>query len=164
MRRRRMLFSLLLVAAAGMGAAGVPAAPRAQAAAATAPLDRVVPAPASVRPGGDPYTLTDRTGIRVPGGSAEARRIAGYLAGVLRPSTGYALPVTTRGSDGIVLRLGGRGTAGLGAEGYRIGSGSRAVTISAARPAGLFHGVQTLRQLLPTAVERRTEQAGPWRV
>ncbi|MGW8395608.1 beta-N-acetylhexosaminidase [Streptomyces lydicus] len=164
MRRRRMLFSLLLVAAAGMGAAGVPA-PRAQAAAATAPLDRVVPAPASVRPGGDPYTLTDRTSIRIPGGSGEARRIAGYLAGVLRPSTGYALPVTTRGGgDGIVLRLGGHGTAGLGAEGYRISSGGRAVTITAARPAGLFHGVQTLRQLLPTAVERRTEQAGPWRI
>ncbi|MFI0786346.1 beta-N-acetylhexosaminidase [Streptomyces lydicus] len=164
MRRRRMLFSLLLVAAAGMGTAGAPA-PRAQAAAAPAPLDRVVPAPASVRPGGDPYTLTDRTSIRIPGGSGEARRIAGYLADVLRPSTGYALPVTTRGGDdGIVLRLGGQGTGGLGAEGYRLRSGGRAVTISAARPAGLFHGVQTLRQLLPTAVERRTEQAGPWRV
>ncbi|MEU9121808.1 beta-N-acetylhexosaminidase [Streptomyces sp. NPDC048506] len=163
MRRRRMLLSLLLVAAAGMGTAAVPA-PDARAAAPT-PLDRVVPAPASVRPGGDAYTLSARTRIRVPGGSGEARRIAGYLAGILRPSTGYALPVTARdGADGIVLRLGGRAAQGLGAEGYRLSSGGRAVTISARRPAGLFHGVQTLRQLLPTAVEERTAQPGPWRI
>lgn len=159
-----MLFSLLLVAVAGMGTAALPA-PRAQAAAATTPLDRVVPAPASVRPGGDPYTIDEGTRIRVPGGSDGARRVAGYLAGLLRPATGYALPVTTKdGRDGIVLRLGGPGTASLGAEGYRLTSGSRGVTLSAARPAGLFHGVQTLRQLLPTAVEERAERPGPWRI
>jgi hexosaminidase len=36
------------------------------------------------------------------------------------------------------------------------------VDIRAQSPAGLFHGVQTLRQLLPTAVERRSAQPGPW--
>ncbi|MEV0369187.1 beta-N-acetylhexosaminidase [Streptomyces sp. NPDC050636] len=163
MRRRRLLFSLLLIAAAGMGTAAAP--PQPAAARAATPLDQVVPAPASVRPGGDPYTIGDRTRIRVPGGSDKAKRVAGYLAGVLRPATGYDLPVTTRsGKDGIVLRLGGHGTKGLGAEGYRLSSSGRGVTISAGRPAGLFRGVQTLRQLLPAAVEKRTEQPGPWRV
>ncbi|WP_438487859.1 beta-N-acetylhexosaminidase [Streptomyces sp. S186] len=164
MRRRRLLFSLLLVAAAGtVTTAAVPQ--RYAAAAAPVPLDRVIPAPASVRPAGGAYTLGERTRIRVPGNSGEARRIGGYLADLLRPATGLPLPVTTRGGpDGIVLRLGGRDTRGLGAEGYRLTSGGRAVTISAAGPAGLFHGVQTLRQLLPAAVERRTRQSGPWRV
>ncbi|WP_405742170.1 beta-N-acetylhexosaminidase [Streptomyces sp. NBC_01525] len=163
MRRRRLLCSLLLVTAAGMGTAAAP--PPAAAAPAATPLDQVIPAPAAVRPGGDPYTLGDRTAIRVPGGGAEARQVAGYLAGLLRPATGFALPVTTRsGPDGIVLRLGGRDTAKLGAEGYRLESGPRAVTVRAARPAGLFHGVQTLRQLLPPAVEHRTEQPGAWRI
>ncbi|MEU7634658.1 beta-N-acetylhexosaminidase [Streptomyces sp. NPDC039016] len=163
MRRRRLLFSLLLVAAAGTVTAAVP--PQGAAAPAATPLDRVIPAPASVRPAGDAYTIGEGTRIRVPGDSGEARQIAGYLAGLLRPATGFALPVTTRGgSDGIVFRLGGRDTRGLGAEGYKLTSGGRAVTISAARPAGLFHGVQTLRQLLPAAVEKKSRQPGPWRI
>ncbi|TJZ55927.1 beta-N-acetylhexosaminidase [Streptomyces piniterrae] len=163
MRRRRLLFSLLLIAAAGMGTAAVP--PQPTAARAATPLDQVIPAPASVHPGGHPYTIGDRTRIRVPGGSGQAKRIAGYLAGLLRPATGYDLPVTTKGGrDGIILRLGGEGTKGLGKEGYRLSSGGRSVTITASRPAGLFHGVQTLRQLLPAGVEKRTEQRGPWRI
>ncbi|MEU5301595.1 beta-N-acetylhexosaminidase [Streptomyces noursei] len=163
MRRRRLLTSLLLVAAAGTATAAVPS--QGAAARAVTPLDRVIPAPASVRPAGDAYTIGEGTRIRVPGNSGEAQRIAGYLAGLLRPATGFSLPVTTRGgADGIVLRLGGRDTRGLGAEGYKLTSGGRAVTISAARPAGLFHGVQTLRQLLPAAVEKETRQSGPWRI
>ncbi|MFI6766806.1 beta-N-acetylhexosaminidase [Streptomyces sp. NPDC050355] len=167
MRRRRLLFSLLLIAAAGLGTAAAepPGAAGGGATPAATPLDQVVPAPASVRGGGRAFTLGEGTRIRVPGGSGEAKRIAGYLAGLLRPATGYDLPVTTKGGpDGIVLRLGGRGTGQLGAEGYRLTSGSRSVTISAARPAGLFHGVQTLRQLLPAGVERRSAQRGPWRI
>ncbi|WP_274915592.1 beta-N-acetylhexosaminidase [Streptomyces sp. WZ-12] len=164
MRRPRLLIPLLLVAAAGT-AAGASAAPAPGAPAAATPLDRVVPAPAAVRPGGGAFTLGSGTRIRVPAGSGEARRIAGYLAGLLRSATGFPLPVTTRGgADGIVFRLGGRDARGLGEEGYRLTSGGRAVTISAARPAGLFHGVQTLRQLLPAAVEKRSRQPGPWRV
>ncbi|ARF55432.1 beta-N-acetylhexosaminidase [Streptomyces gilvosporeus] len=162
MRRRRLFFSLLLLSVAGLGTSAASARPSA---APPAPLDRVIPAPASVRPGGTPYTLDAHTRIRVPDGSAEARRVGSYLAGMLRPATGYRLPVTTKdGRDGIVLRLGGPGTRALGAEGYRLASGARAVTISAGRPAGLFHGVQTLRQLLPASLERRTEQPGPWRL
>ncbi|MEU5546518.1 beta-N-acetylhexosaminidase, partial [Streptomyces sioyaensis] len=166
MRRRRLLCSLLLVAATGMGtAAAQQGAAGAAAPAAAAPLDRVVPAPASVHSGRSTFTLGDATRIRVPGGSGEAKKIAGYLAGLLRPATGYDLPVTTKGGgDGIVLRLGGPGTGGLGAEGYRLTSGSRAVILSAARPAGLFHGVQTLRQLLPPDVERQRAARGPWRI
>ncbi|MGX1853450.1 beta-N-acetylhexosaminidase [Streptomyces sp. NPDC055299] len=165
MRRRRLLFSLLLVAAAGLGTAAVPpqGAIGATARAAT-PLDRVIPAPASVHGGGAAVTLGAHTPLRVPGGSGEARRIAGHLAGLLRPATGFAFPVTTKsGRDGIVLRLGGSGTGGLGAEGYRLTSGGRTVTLSAARPAGLFHAVQTLRQLLPLDGQRGARR-GPWRI
>ncbi|WKX70446.1 beta-N-acetylhexosaminidase [Streptomyces sp. XD-27] len=170
LRRSRLirLLGALLLAAAATGAGGGTAEAAAPAVPAddTDPRARVVPVPATVTPGGTPYTLTRRTAIRVPG-TAQARGVGDYLAGVLRPSTGYPLPVTAAaGEDGIRLRLAttGREVEDLGAEGYRLEADADAVTITARQPAGLFHGVQTLRQLLPAAVERRTAQSGPWRV
>ncbi|WP_262375338.1 beta-N-acetylhexosaminidase [Streptomyces sp. sk2.1] len=163
----RLLGSLLLVTAAGISGIGAaperPAADNGPAAGPPRPLGQIVPAPMRAEPGGSPYTITPATRIRVGGGSAEARRIGDYLAGVLRPSTGYALPVTGDGGDGIRLRL-DEGDPELGAEGYRLKSGDGSVTITARRPAGLFHGVQTLRQLLPADVERKSPQKGPWKV
>ncbi|MFD5098365.1 beta-N-acetylhexosaminidase [Streptomyces albidochromogenes] len=165
-QRRRIpgLFApLLLVVAAGATSLGTPAA-AADPAARARPLSQVIPAPASVSEGGPSYALTSRTRIRVDDDSREARRIGSYLADVLRPSTGYDLPVTARDvRDGIRLRLGSK-DASLGDEGYRLESGRHGVTITARRAAGLFHGVQTLRQLLPAAVEEGTRQRGPWTV
>ncbi|GAA2957306.1 beta-N-acetylhexosaminidase [Streptomyces enissocaesilis] len=162
------LFAPLVVAVLVGGAAGttgIAATPAAAGPAAEArPLGQVIPAPASVSEGGPSYALTHRTRIRVDDDSREARRIGSYLADVLRPSTGYALPVTERDAkDGIRLRL-GSGDASLGDEGYRLESGRHGVTITARKPAGLFHGVQTLRQLLPASVEEDTRQRGPWKV
>ncbi|MGW3988524.1 beta-N-acetylhexosaminidase [Streptomyces sp. NPDC004830] len=154
-RTLRLLGSLLLVAVGVCATGATPAR-----AAAPTPLDRVVPAPSSVTPGGAPFRITRGTHIRVDG-SREARQVAQYLADLLRPSTGYRLPVTAHGEGGIRLAL----TRGdLGAEGYRLSSSPRSVTISARTSAGLFHGVQTLRQLLPAAVEKDTVQPGPWTV
>jgi hexosaminidase len=113
-----------------------------------------------VRPGGTPYRITRGTRVRVDG-PAEARRVGAYLAGILRPSTGYPLPLIDHGNAGIRLVL-ARGD--FGAEGYRLHSAADGVTITASAPAGLFHGVQTLRQLLPAAVEKRTVQPGPWQI
>ncbi|MGW5691981.1 beta-N-acetylhexosaminidase [Streptomyces asiaticus] len=187
-RRARLLCSLLLTVVAGAGtaassASASPASPWSArsssasaldaAAAAPTPLDRVVPAPASVRPAAGSYVIRPDTRVRVSGsdGSARsarsARRVGDYLAKVLRPSTGFALPVTTRsGDDGIRLRLTPKaaGVRTLGEEGYRLQVTGRAITLTARGSAGLFHGVQTLRQLLPASVERTTRQPGPWRV
>ncbi|MFF1299451.1 MULTISPECIES: beta-N-acetylhexosaminidase [unclassified Streptomyces] len=153
----RLLGSLLLMATAGTFVAGAAPTPEAETA---GPLGEVVPAPASVEPGGSPYRITRATRIRVDDSGA-VRRIGEYVADVLRPSTGYPLPVTSRGKGGIQLRL---AKGPFGAEGYRLDSGAKGVTITAAQPTGLFHGVQTLRQLLPAAVEKDSVQPGPWLV
>ncbi|MFJ3922064.1 glycoside hydrolase family 20 zincin-like fold domain-containing protein [Streptomyces sp. NPDC090022] len=152
----------MLLAAAAVSTAAAPEG--AAAAAGPVPLGGIVPAPASVRPGGSPYTLGATTAIRVDAGSAEARQVGEYLAGILRPSTGHPLPVVTGpGTDGIQLRLVADDRA-LGDEGYRLVSGPGTVRVAANRPAGLFHAAQTLRQLLPAAVERRTRRPGPWQI
>lgn len=167
-RQRRTvprLLGPLLLLAAGLSALGTTGASGASRPAALRPLGAIVPAPASVTPGGAPYTLGRTTAVRVDAEDPESRDIGRYLAGLLRPSTGYPLPVVDDDAarGGILLRLSPRATA-LGEEGYELRSGRTGVTLTAYRPAGLFRGVQTLRQQLPAAVEKRTVQAGPWQI
>ncbi|MGN9765474.1 beta-N-acetylhexosaminidase [Micromonospora sp. SD12] len=127
-------------------------------------LGDVVPAPERVAPvAGADFVLTPDTVIRVSPDD-DARAAAGQLADLLRPATGYPLPVgddTRAGTGGdIVLAL--VDSADLGPEGYRLDVTSDGVRVEAATGAGLFFGVQTLRQLLPAAVESPTPAAERW--
>ncbi|MFC1399759.1 beta-N-acetylhexosaminidase [Streptacidiphilus cavernicola] len=127
---------------AATGATGAVSAPAGSAPVALVPLPSQVSAVS-----GPGYVLTAGTVVRGEGGSA-ARAVAADLAALLRPVTGLARPVEGTGSaSGLVLRL--DAGAGTGAEGYRLDSGPGGVMITAATGAGLFHGVQTLRQLVP---------------
>ncbi|GGR77408.1 beta-N-acetylhexosaminidase [Streptomyces aureoverticillatus] len=157
--------SLLLIAAAGTSstaAAPGPVAERAE----PIPLGRIVPVPMKAEPGGPGFEITAKTRIRVGSGNPEERRVGEYLAGILRPSTGYRLPVTDRaGGDGIRLRISAEPeNKVLGNEGYRVISERGSLTITSWSSTGLFHGVQTVRQQLPAAVEKKTKQPGPWRI
>jgi len=124
----------------------------------------VVPRPAEMAPTRAAYEITDETTIMFDGSGAF--HVATALADLLRPATGFELPVdrpTGSGTDTISLTLDGAPPT-LGDEGYRLGVTDSGVTIRAAEPAGLFWGVQTLRQLLPPSVEADSERAGPWTV
>ncbi|MBW5485507.1 beta-N-acetylhexosaminidase [Streptomyces bambusae] len=126
--------------------------------------DTVVPVPAQTVADGSTFTLTQA--VTVTAGTPEARGVAEYLASVLRTSTGHPVPVTTGpppASGGIALLLSGA-PASVGAEGYRLTTTAGGVTVRAQQPAGLFHGVQTLLQLMPPAVMSPTVRPGPWTV
>ncbi|MFD0203022.1 family 20 glycosylhydrolase [Saccharothrix carnea] len=133
-------------------------------ASAAEPLQSIIPAPVSVQPAaGVTHAITADTRIHT---TAAARAVGDHLAALLRPSTGYALPVTdTTGTpaDGIALLIGGA-PASVGDQGYQLTVTAASVQLRANTPAGLFAGVQTLRQLLPAKVEHRTAQPGPWPV
>lgn len=159
-------------------------------------LADVVPAPELVAP--DPaadFTLPEDAVIRVAADPG-AREVAGQLAELLRPATGYPLPLTDMAvaHDGpLVLTVSAAARQGsgswketapggaeifqdlasgvvgappvledLGGEGYRLDVTGIGVRITAVTAAGLFHGVQTLRQLLPAAVESAAPVTERW--
>ncbi|HEX2132460.1 MAG TPA: beta-N-acetylhexosaminidase [Actinophytocola sp.] len=130
-------------------------------------MTQVIPAPVSVTPDrrGGEFRLTPATVIETERG---AKEVGEYLAGLLRPATGYRLPVVPerrhdRDHGRISLEL-GRVAPELGDEGYRLEVDRRGVELKARTAAGLFAGVQTLRQLLPARIESDREQRGPWTV
>src|SRR5207245_9533388 len=86
-----------------------------------------------------------------------------YLAGILRTSTGFPIPVSvgSGGAGSSALRLSGAPSA-VGAQGYQLTATASSVAIQANQAAGLFAGVQTLLQLLPPGVQSPTVTSGPW--
>ncbi|HEX2078106.1 MAG TPA: beta-N-acetylhexosaminidase [Longimicrobium sp.] len=127
----------------------------------------IIPVPAQVElAGAGSFAITAATRIVVDAGSDEAAWIGEHLAGILRPATGHPLPVSADADAAggtIALRI-DPGNEALGEEGYALTISPDSVRLAASRPAGLFRGVQTLRQLLPAQVE--SEQSvtvrGPW--
>ncbi len=129
------------------------------------PYADVVPAPVesaangATGSGGGRFLLSASTQITYP---PAAKGVADFLSTLFRPATGFTLPTTPNGTGGIHLALAAPRSR-VGDEGYDLDVASGQVTIAAATSAGLFHGVQTLRQLLPPTIDSTTRQPyGAW--
>jgi len=119
----------------------------------------VIPRPVHITPGTGTFLLTPATVVVT---DRATRQIGYQLADWLGPATGYRLPVS--GASGtaartISLRVDPT-LARLGDEGYRLTVTGTRITIRAFRAAGVFYGVETLRQLLPPDVFRQAPVAG----
>jgi len=128
----------------------------------------LIPAPESIElHEGVEFVIEPDTSIAVNG--PESRPVGEYLAGVLRKPTGYPLPLAIQpgGVDNTVSLTLTRGRRGRGGESYSLGVGVSGIDLAADTPEGLFRGVQTLRQLLPAAIEKTSDGpsvAEPWTV
>src|ERR1044071_333808 len=125
----------------------------------------LIPMPVSITSAGGSFVLPSTADIYVEPGTAELTAVGQYLADKLNPSTGYGMQVlTTTGApaNGNIYLTTVGGDPTLGDEGYQLTVTSNLVKIAAFKPAGLFRGIQTIRQMLPAAVENPTLQPGPW--
>jgi hexosaminidase len=117
----------------------------------------LVPFPSMVEPGrGDGFTITPKTLIIGRSGGPDVARLSVMLSEFCRRSMGIPPSVQAAGLAHDAVGEGGliqveidAQQGALGAEGYDLTIARDGVRLTAAAPAGLFYGVQTLRQLLP---------------
>lgn len=111
---------------------------------------KVVPAPVYVEYGTGVFSINASTSIRVAASEDDSlRELANFLVGVLSPAVGADLTIETgidSPTNSISLVLEQRGAPA--AEAYRLESNTARITISSGTYAGLFYGIQTLRQLV----------------
>ena len=119
------------------------------------PRHTVIPAPTTISLSGTERFSVDTSTAIVIDASApnDVIQVAGYLAGLLAPSaSGTVRTGNTLTAKPIRLTLDASRSA-LGTEGYDLTITPMEISLVAVSAGGLFHGIQTIRQLLPTSVE-----------
>ncbi|RPJ26444.1 MAG: beta-N-acetylhexosaminidase [Chloroflexi bacterium] len=110
----------------------------------------LIPKPASLFPGTGDFKISSNTKLFSQTDNAEIAIIANFLSAYLQQASGYKIAFASgspdQGAGNIQFTL--NGDTSLGEEGYELFITADAVRLSANRPAGLFYGVQTLRQLI----------------
>lgn len=147
------------------------------------PAITVIPAPRQLSElRGEGFLITAATSIVADTTSGDMRRAIASLTSVLRPATGYALtvvnannpaPITlpanldTLRRNAIVIQLQTFiAPDPRGSEGYSLTVDRDTVLLTASSGAGLFNGVQTIRQLLPFGIESHQSalKMGVWKI
>lgn len=124
----------------------------------------IIPRPTAVADAAGVFALTAKTVVYVQESSEEAAKTGQYLADLLAPATGFRLSLQAASDAppaGLWFGLTDNDEE-LGAEGYRLTVTPRRVSLIANTGEGLFHAVQTLRQLLPPEIEAAFPQQVPW--
>ncbi len=110
-------------------------------------FERVIPKPVSATATGKTFFIKDGTTIVVESGESGLGTLADYLAESLNTTTGLSFKVASAANEGaIILALGG--SPDLGPEGYKLQIDEKQLRITANTAAGVFHGIQTLRQII----------------
>lgn len=124
----------------------------------------IIPLPRVIKPANGTFTINKETTIAYadqPGFAEEAE----YLKQLLATPMGFGLKVIPWDGNKnlqnvLLLQSEAPGSDTLGTEGYFLTVTPSQVVITAPQRAGIFYGIQSLRQLLPAAIENKTVQSG----
>ena len=117
----------------------------------------IIPQPRSFTRGQGFFTLPYDVSIIVTKND-ELKKIAVQLSQQLNTAANKVTIKEATAADAKSIFLSLADDPSIPAEGYRLNVTANGVTITAAKPAGIFYGVQTLLQLLPAPVESKATQ------
>src|SRR3972149_12291790 len=130
-------------------------------------FSNIIPKPVSIAPTNKFFILDKSAKIYVEPMNTETSFIGKYLAGIIKPSTGYSLQVLKSDENAvernIYLTINGKDKS-LGEEGYELTVSEERINLSANKPVGLFRGVQTLRQLFSPSIGSSDIQSEHWEI
>ncbi len=133
----------------------------------TAAAPVVIPKPARMEIRSGAFAIGPKTRIDLETSNRDAYWVGEYLSRLLSKALGHSIPVHITNRTGprqnaIIFSL--QGPATLGPEGYELTVSRDLIYISAPKVAGLFYGVQTLRQMLPPEIERGARIGRPLKI
>ena len=129
----------------------------------------LIPKPAKIIKQKGHFSIKPDLKIFLDSKEKQSQLVADYLVEKLNKSTGYELKIEKKlASDvnqNVLLLSTNNADKNLGDEGYKLLVATNSVTIHAAKSAGLFYGIQTLRQLLPVEIESKEPVADvKWKI
>ncbi|SHF72536.1 hexosaminidase [Salegentibacter echinorum] len=110
----------------------------------------IIPQPAEIDWKDDFFILPERTVVCFNSG---AELSAAWLQRLLQNTSTQSYTMRGEECNGFSLHLEPNLEDELGEEGYKLDITSSVVTLTAAKEAGLFYAIQTLRQMFPSEIE-----------
>lgn len=121
----------------------------------------IIPEPVSLIRGKGMFVIDKHTSLIIPSGNAELASLGSHLKEWISLETGLTLALKnkTTGSERVIRLLLNPALKITGSdEGYQLSITDQEVKLEAPKAAGLFYGLQTIRQLLNLSAEGNKQQ------
>ena len=119
----------------------------------------IIPKPNQLSLEGESFRISSSTRITAPG--ADQQKAVRYLKDMFQTAAGFLLDIQKKSDQNAIVF---QQIEGLAPEAYQLDVSPKRILISASGEAGYFYGVQSLRQLLPSAIESKEIVSTDWLV
>lgn len=127
-------------------------------------IPAIIPEPVSLVQGKGVFAIDKQTSLIIPAGNAELTSLGNHLKEWISIQTGLILPVknkATTSERSIRLLLNPALKTAGNDEGYALSITENEIKLEAPKTAGLFYGLQTIRQLLSLSAEGNKQHSLP---